>query len=448
MTPWMVLQSVVERGLSGPTQAAFVSMWGTGAGPSFLTLHPRSGSVSLAAVRAAKRAMVLTPPGASVPTTDLNAAIDAWIAGMVQVATMAVPRPPGWADKLKALRLGAEVSPASIGNEVGALCEQLKRAFPEWEFPFTAAARRASGCGDGPDRSTKDPCFPGAVHDFLDSPAGARIQPMCRAALALGAGFGLPIGLTASLLLSEVDIVADVVARRSAIVLGIVQRETGRKVHARRAVVGTRSATWTASAFASLARHFVPWLRERMQADGKYVFPRPTTAAGVAALDDSDHVGHRLLEDTVKLVMPTATWHSLRLGVEQAVDMVHLVAGGPPSPVAGDVRNVLTLRSNKELRGSRNVYVRDRLDPLLVATRFLHKAIPMLVGGLASHSSSQAARLRVGPPAFDTSCTQCRKHLPSDVGGSLCDQEGCLWTLCLTCWPDPAVELWCPAHSP
>jgi hypothetical protein len=54
-TPYQVLQSVVERELSGPRQAVFDGMWGAGAGPSFQTLHPRSGSVPLAAIRAAKR---------------------------------------------------------------------------------------------------------------------------------------------------------------------------------------------------------------------------------------------------------------------------------------------------------------------------------------------------------------------------------------------------------
>jgi hypothetical protein len=422
-------------------------MWGRGDGPAFQVLHPRSDSVLLAAVRAAKRAMVLSPPGASAPTGDLNASVDAWIAGMIQVATKAVPRPPEWAARLAALRLGADISPSSIGNEVGALCEQLKRSFPEWEFPFAAAARLSSGCGDGPDRSSKEPCFPGAVYDFLASAANVQVSPMCRAALALGAGFGLPIGLTTSLLVSEVDIVVDVVARRAAIVLGIVQRDSGRKVHARRAVGGTRPTTWTASAFAALARHFVPWLRERRQVEGRYVFPRPYVKGGVAVLDDSQHVGQRLFEDAVKLVKQTATWHSLRLGVEQAMDMVHLVVGGPATSVAGDVRNVLTLRSNKELRGSRDVYLRDRLDPLLEATRCMHKARPLLLGGLASHDNGQVAKLRVGPPAFDTLCAQCYRHLPTDVGGSLCDRDGCLWTLCLSCWPDPAADLWCPAHS-
>jgi hypothetical protein len=298
-----------------------------------------------------------------------------------------------------------------------------------------------------PRQVVEGPLFPWTVYDFLASAESRQVSPMGRAALALGAGFGLPIGLTTSLLVSEVDIVVDVVARRAAIVLGIVQRDTGRKVHARRAVGGTRPTTWTASAFAALARHFVPWVRERRQVEGRYVFPRPTTKGGVAAWDESQHVGQRMFEDTVRLVQPTATWHSLRLGVEQAMDMVHMVPGGPATTVAGDVRNVLTLRSNKELRGSRDVYLRDRLDPLLEATRCMHKARPLLLGGLASHDAGQAAMLRVGPPAFDTLCARCYRHLPTDVGGSLCDRDGCLWTLCLSCWPDPAADLWCPAHS-
>jgi hypothetical protein len=196
LTAAQVLRDVVRGQSSGPSQDSFEAMWGAGAGPQFASLHPRSKSTSLSAVRAANRALVLTPPGAEclaaiAYTGGINAAVDAWLAGMVQVATRAAPRPADWTERLRSLKLDPEARPISIGGDVGALCEHLRRMHGDWDFPLTRAAREASGCGDSPDRSGKIPCFPSSVAEFLDSPGGFLLSPLRRAALAIGGDGGL-----------------------------------------------------------------------------------------------------------------------------------------------------------------------------------------------------------------------------------------------------------------
>lgn len=212
------------------------------------------------------------------------------------------------------------------------------------------------------------------------------------------------------------------------------------------AVDDAHETTWTASAFIELSRTFVPWIRKRRSAGHTHVFPRVTTRGGQPHLDDASHIGTRHLEEVIGRVAAEYTWHSLRLGVEQALDAVHTVPGHTSPPVEAWVRNVITMRSNRAVRGSRDVYIKDNLDPVFAATRHLHAVTPTILGGFATRVGGEVAPHSSAAP-FATQCRRCDTDIPLEDEGSLCDSPGCMWTLCVDCWPDAAAPLLCPEHA-
>lgn len=457
--PVRVLRGVAGSADGGPATRAVHAVWGHGSGDALDCvegLWPRSAAVKDAAARAAHRALAMRPARISEATTELGAetALDAWLARALQVAAGATAAPPGLRERLEPLRLSPTVQPASAGSDFGALMERIRRDFG-WSFPLTEAARTACGCADRvgpqPGRSGKRAVPPAATLKWLreQRPAVGDVLTATRvAAIAVASATGMPISLTASLRTKECRTVLDKESGRAALVLGIEERLSGRKVHARRAVGGTRPTTWTASAAVHIGEFFAAWLARRVADGHDHVFPRVRTVEGRQFLDDTAHISNYILEAAIKSVDPAATWHGMRLGFERAVDLVHEVGGGPPQPVAPDVKNTLTLRSNRALRGSRDVYILDRLRPLVEATRAIHLVAVGEVGGLlvGGGAGDGAEELRVVPP-FATSCAQCGDDLPEEEGGCVCDVESCDWTLCLTCFPDPTAPLLCPGHE-
>jgi hypothetical protein len=385
-------------------------------------------------------------------TNDTHNVLDAWLARMVQAATKAagISIPIGWKEAM-AMR-GIHVTdvhpaPRSIGNEAGALTARLARNFGAgWSFPATTAARESCGCSErsaGPaaQEDPRPPCWPQTVYTYLEA-RPARISQLdfeLDAALALASGFGLPAQLTAALEMDTVFITPDASTELEGIVLNVRGRDEGRKVLRRRAVADTHPCAWTASAAATLRTRigFIAWYRRRLAVpDSRYVFPR-VDADGT--LQEDRHLDPSVLNRHIKTVQPDAQWHDLRRGLENALELVHYENASPS--VQEHVKNTLSLRSNRPLRGSRESYVRNVITDLFGATRNLHKVAPSAVGAMLGGPDVAAAQAD-----FDTECRRCQRNLPIGTPGALCDAPGCEWTLCIACHPDNS-ELLCPKHD-
>jgi integrase len=67
-------------------------------------------------------------------------------------------------------------------------------------------------------------------------------------------------------------------------------------------------------------------------------------------------------------------------------------------------------------------------------------ATPALAAAGASASSAACKRWR-------SRCDKCGVQVPQGADAALCDAVDCPYLLCMTCFPDLAQELWCPAHQ-
>jgi hypothetical protein len=338
-----------------------------------------------------------------------------------------------------------------MGNEVGALTNLLTHTFgPEWSFPATVAAREASSCNlqnpIAPRTEKRQPVWPRTIHLYLHDPTRS-LRPTARdqclnAALALAGAIGLPVTLTSTTTIAEVDIVRDHARGRDAMTLGVRPRP-GRKVLRRSTAPKAGPTAWTAASTPSVHRHLAPWWRLRSSTKGaKYLFPRFTKRNGEETIDESAPIGTRALSDALRTAAgdPSAQFHDTRRGVENALELVHFqVAGAPPVPT--DVKNTIGLRSNKSLRGSRDSYIRDVIEPLFDATAHLHEVVGATRGGLLRKDAAS------DDAPYATDCQRCGKHLPEDATGAVCDEAGCTWTLCTKCFPTND-ELLCPDHAP
>lgn len=334
-----------------------------------------------------------------------------------------------------------------MDTEFGALTAYLSRQIPEWEFPLLEAARAAEGprTTAASRRTTKVDVSPGAVASFLaeQAAAGSASEKLGNAALAFGAAFGTPVTLTTSLMCGEVSTVKHS-SGATGVVIGIESRETGRKVCRRTATPGRHAKVWSASFCDTIGSTFVPWLLQRRASGHRHVFPAISTNG---AWDDSRPVGARLLEEAIKRVNERATWHSLRVGLERALIYVHSLPGNRSIPISAETKNVLLMRSNSALRGSRDVYVQDTLEQLFDATATVHLVATRAAGGLLTEEGSEFQISAIAPPA-DTACRRCRRRIPLGESGAVCDFVPCGWTLCLRCFPNLMEPLLCPEHSP
>lgn len=184
----------------------------------------------------------------------------------------------------------------------------------------------------------------------------------------------------------------------------------------------------------------------------RFVFPH-FTPLREDKYDTTRCLGARALEEYVKVLTGNGqrVWHDFRRGVEHAMDLVPRLPEetGRPATIALEVKNAVTLRSNLQARGSRDTYIHDIASDLFAATRYLHLVRAELVGGMVAPDGDGVARA-AGDAPFEGACGWCDKHLSAEEGeGSMCDHDGCLWTLCRECWAHPpSAELWCPEHEP
>jgi hypothetical protein len=258
---------------------------------------------------------------------------------------------------------------------------------------------------------------------------------------------GLPITITRTLRVAEVRTVADsMCGGRSGVVLGIEPREQGgRKVLRRRLVTSEMPTAWTAAS-GPLVHVFVEWWRRMRDEGATYVFPRFRPGSDTT-YDGSACIGARALQEGIKLVAPGSQWHDLRRGMEHAIDQVHKLEGGPATEVSAAVKNAIALRSNLAERGSRDTYIHDVAAALFEATRHMHRVEASMVGGLVLTPGDGLALAAADQP-FATTCGWCDSDIGVDDEGAMCDHDGCMWTLCSTCWSrPPSEELRCPAHE-
>ena len=423
----------------------------------------RSGSVASASSRAAVRslALVVSPDAADAAagsSEQLNEVVDEWLAQAVLVVCRA--KGVDWASQLQQSlipdRMSLMLKPRAARNEFGALQARIERCRRQWSFPQLRAALdavAASGPNRGPaaHRSPRNPLWPREVYAFLESRAwkGARARTLS-AALAAGASLGMPITLTRMIEVEHVSVMRDV-DKQPGIALQVPPRPQGRKTHRHRAVEGddVQPTSRTAAAGPLVAKYVVPWYRYARDKGARYLFPKFGRCGD--DFDGTEMIGERMLRDALYEVrgadVDRPQWHDLRRGLEHAVDRVHEVPGGPKAPVAEEVKNALTLRSNLRCRGSRDTYIHDSALRLFEATRVIHRVEATLEGGLVAHGGVERA---VDDAPFDGTCAWCEATLDKETGtASMCDHDGCLWSLCPACWDRPVDEpLFCPEHEP
>lgn len=290
--------------------------------------------------------------------------------------------------------------------------------------------------------------------------------------------------------------------KRPGVVLGIEPRASGRKVLRHRAVHGTQSTAWTGASSPSIVRCFVPWLRYARSKAWRYVFPRPSSRNHAPVWCTDEHISAHRLEEFIRLVKPSSTgWHDLRRGTDRALELVHTLRKSlqeceihpsmPLTEIPQVTKNAIALRSNKQIRGSRNSYILDIADDLFHATRWLHLVQPRAIGGMGlgpdtapegTHDatdspstvdsrSASASSHRSGTSSepssssspdvddykpiddqrFTTKCAKCNRFIGIRTPGALCDNPSCRWTLCRGCFPvrdtiGPDPPLLCPRH--
>ena len=421
----------------------------------------RSASVANASVRAARRALAMRVEGEAADRAApsdgmLNQLIDAWLAQTVLVVCQArgIDDSQIDASRLPA-RMSLRIKPSAASNEFGAIEARLKRGKREWSFPELATALEAVAARDrrkGPaaHRSSRGPCWPKEVFDFLESRRwNTDRDRSLAAALAMGAIMGVPITLTRLCEVEHLTVLRD--ERGSpAVELGIPPRiEGGRKVLRRRLVEQEAGWAWTGAAGPLVSRYLVPWYRRARDRGLRFLFPKFSSAS---ECDGEQPVTERALRAHLHLVRPEATgddavqWHDLRRGIEHAVDRVHELAEGPERPVPTAIKNALTQRSNLKERGSRDTYIREAAAELFAATRAAHLVAATVSRGLVLSGGVQASK---DDAPFDAQCAWCDAELDRDSGdGALCDRDGCTWCLCRACWGyDDDVPLLCPDHE-
>ena len=447
-----------------PAAGRMAGVWGcqATAGECIRALTIRAPATTNAAARAAIRALAFPPPGADEPRRDVDAALDAWLQRVYLMTVRAdgIAIPPTFGADLPR-GLAPHVSVRAAANEWGALLAMLSRLWATWNFPLCAAARDV--CGEALARKgpavRADPtlmAWPGDVWAALLAADRKRAPPKTTcadAAVALAATIGSPVTLTRCLKVSEVTTLMDKKTASHGAVVGFGPRPlgAGRKVTKTTLVAASLPTLWTGGSGPLVAQRFLPWWR-RMRDEGQtFVFPAFKPGSAEEYDGSEAPIGERALQQHLKALLgnDAATWHWLRRGVEQALNTVHRHpdVGGPPIDTV--TKNAITGRSNIPQRGSQDSYVNEVAGTLFAATRNLYKMSGAMAGGLVVPAHDSDVGEAEGDAPFETECADCGAELPELVGGSMCDNETCFFTLCKKCWPHPArVSLWCPEHAP
>ena len=377
---------------------------------------------------------------------DVAAALDAWLAMFVHARTGSIP-----VDGLSV------VSPGYVETLTGGLLLTIGSVMPGFEAPLFLEAKKVCGCADrrkaGAHRTKRSGIMPHEVWEYLMTPTSSSSprEEMLRAALALACVASLPVGMTAAIETSDISFDDFRGVANAAFVCGYGgKRKVKRHL---RPNVKSSVVVWFAAANPMIARFVFPWWLKAHKAGFSFLFPQPQDDYGSGegvnfkASMVSPTTLQRFCEETFG---PGRAWHGLRVGCARAVDFVHLISGS--EPIGEAVKNVIQCRSNKSLRGSRDVYIKDACDPCWEATWDLHLVRLVQRGGMfrlakdddeESHDSDQSD---VGSFYF-VDCGGCGFHMGRGSPGALCDEEGCGWGLCLECWPhETSLPLRCPAH--
>ena len=430
------------------------ALWGKAPNqpPTFHRLHPRRGSTCTRARRAAEYAIAaLTDPArrAAADEMPLTRGLDAWLMG-------AFERRAGVVKGVDAI---VATTPRAACDEFGALSALLARMIgdPKTPWPLLDAARVASGGmqrnGRNPER-VSNAVSPKEAEEHLANrkTKGDSVEDRNAAAIAIGSTLGLPVQCVAHLRTREVTLIADKVTEKAALVLGYeVREEGGLKVRGATSAA-PRETIWTAASSPSIDRDLAPWWRERRDNDQEFLFPKVLGTGKKKYMDGTEPVPPTELQAAVKKIKPEASWHSFRFGVARALLGVHKVPGGPKTPVALETRNTLQFRSNRKLLGSSDSYILDLVDPLLEATRALHKVDLKSFGGLVSCADAASAAVGVAPgdAPFDGFCGRCEAILDAKTFAYICEHVLCTWAVCTSCIDASEKEkpLWCAAHDP
>ena len=461
-----LLEAVVSGDLEtrAPSARATELLFGAEAAAAAATAAGvRSESTVAASVRAARRALAM-PVSAAVDDVGVrDDVLDAWLRQAVLVTARAdgVEVPEGMQATLASYNIGVHVAPRTVAGEFGALTARLRRAVETLQFPRTDAAVEATGARDGPagpaaHKSPDIPVWPREVRAVtLPGEDDSYKQRAVKAAAALGSMLGMPMTMCRHVETANVSTVTDGQRDRIGITVRVPPQprpETagraagGKKVVRRRAVDNQGKWSWTAACGPMIQETVVPWWRQMRDEGSKYLFPRFERGSEEVYIGDVP-MTEGPLRDFVRAIRPGAKWHGLRRGLEEAMDEVHMLPGADRQPIPLTTKNAVTQRSNLSHNGSRDTYIHEKARALFDATRRVHEVTAELTGGLVTD-----ARQGIVPAAddgcFETECAHCALHLGKHDTGYLCDAEGCMWTLCSTCWPHKTRRrLWCPAHT-
>lgn len=342
---------------------------------------------------------------------------------------------------------GRRVSPATALNELGAFTALVSRIFPDAAIAWRRCdlARQAIGStgGKGGGKKVSRADFsPQEVTAILrglgEADALEERDAALAAAMALASAFSLPVSVTTHVMVDEIDVLADP-HHQTAVILGYRPRE-GRKTFRRTCVPEDLrpqgDVKWMAAATPTLHEYFRPWWAHRKALDKKYLFDQNVTAADGTEDDDDDEDERPMqpaaLQNWIKHVTgnKALTWHALRIGTARALQLAHTTKDGPSEPINQDIQNILQMRSNVALKGSKDAYDKPVLDALLAATRNLHAVNIVETGGLISTRPVYTI-----PAPHEACCEKCKRNIKKSSSGTYCDvaEVDCLEVICTKC---------------
>jgi hypothetical protein len=368
---------------------------------------------------------------------------------------------------------------AVAGKEVGAVVAALERMghVEGASWSRLKAQRGALGCGDT-TRPRKEPIF---VWEFAARARGGRpvgAWERCAWALVTVSSIGAGrIGVVSTMEMRHIKtttldsvVVVDVDAAHKGDRERVVRRGAHRPVALEHWMV---------------ARFLTPWVREMRAAgagDTAYLFPSMVDMRYARIKSAVGRVMDGLWLEPVRAWSPLAIERALDLTLEARNGRtMHCCRGGnnrelrKVEDVSDVTRRTIHGRSVKDLIGSEDAYADVFIEDFRAATRSLgSKRIERMLGMYSMVATSASAgeledyiptaspiAIEEEPDEDESTgedvpagargyrCGGCRRTVRARDHGFGCDIEGCLWGLCVTCYPPRArrARLLCPAHT-